>query len=117
VCIGGLHQGPHNAAEIQKVFRQLSTSDAPDDVANACSCNTAGHIMKGNLEDSFAKAVDMINGYTKVRRTSKVMEIEHCFFCRPKHVNSEGSQQLTAIEYVTNSMLIKYPLNFLLMIL
>lgn len=73
--------------------------------------------MKGNLEDSFVKAVDMINSYTKVCRTSKVMKIEHCFVCRQKHVNLEGNQQLTAIEYVTNSMLIKYSFKYLLMIL
>ncbi|WP_324754923.1 response regulator [Roseovarius sp. Pro17] len=44
----------------------LSTSDAPRDVAAAYDNNIAGYIVKDNLGDSFVKALDMIDAYTKV---------------------------------------------------
>jgi len=44
----------------------LSTSDAPDDVATAYDSNVAGYIVKDNLGDSFVKALDMIDTFSKV---------------------------------------------------
>ncbi|WP_299846271.1 response regulator [uncultured Roseovarius sp.] len=44
----------------------LSTSDAPADVANAYDNNIAGYIVKDNLGDSFVKALDMIDCFSKV---------------------------------------------------
>ncbi|MFD1160327.1 response regulator [Roseovarius aestuarii] len=44
----------------------LSTSDAPADVANAYDNNIAGYIVKDNLGDSFVKALDMIDCFTRV---------------------------------------------------
>ncbi|MCO4825087.1 MAG: response regulator [Amylibacter sp.] len=44
----------------------LSTSDAPRDVAAAYANNIAGYIIKDNLGDSFVKALDMIDAYSKI---------------------------------------------------
>lgn len=44
----------------------LSTSDAPKDVAAAYANNIAGYIVKDNLGDSFVKALDMIDAYSKI---------------------------------------------------
>jgi CheY-like chemotaxis protein len=44
----------------------LSTSDAPTDVAAAYESNIAGYIVKDDLGDSFVKALEMIDAYTKV---------------------------------------------------
>ncbi|WGI23076.1 response regulator [Amylibacter sp. IMCC11727] len=44
----------------------LSTSDAPTDVAAAYSNNIAGYIVKDDLGDSFVKALDMIDAFSKV---------------------------------------------------
>ena len=44
----------------------LSTSDAPRDVAAAYANNIAGYIVKDNLGDSFVKALDMIDAYSKI---------------------------------------------------
>ncbi len=44
----------------------LSTSDAPTDVAAAYASNIAGYIVKDDLGDSFVKALDMIDSYSKV---------------------------------------------------
>lgn len=44
----------------------LSTSDAPSDVAAAYDSNIAGYIVKDNLGDSFVKALDMIDCFSKV---------------------------------------------------
>jgi CheY-like chemotaxis protein len=49
----------------------LSTSDAPKDVAAAYANNIAGYIVKDNLGDSFVKALDMIDAY------SKIVELPH----------------------------------------
>ena len=44
----------------------LSTSDTPQDVTSAYKKNVAGYIVKDNLGDSFTKALDMIDSYTRV---------------------------------------------------
>lgn len=44
----------------------LSSSDAPADVANAYDNNIAGYIVKDNLGDSFVRALDMIDCFSKV---------------------------------------------------
>lgn len=44
----------------------LSTSDAPKDVAAAYANNIAGYIVKDDLGDSFVKALDMIDSYSKI---------------------------------------------------
>ena len=44
----------------------LSTSDAPKDVAAAYSSNIAGYIVKDDLGDSFTRALNLIDTYTKV---------------------------------------------------
>ncbi|MFT6023941.1 MAG: CheY-like chemotaxis protein [Ascidiaceihabitans sp.] len=44
----------------------LSTSDSPKDVAAAYSANIAGYIVKDDLGDSFTRALNMIDIYTKV---------------------------------------------------
>jgi CheY-like chemotaxis protein len=44
----------------------LSTSDAPRDVNAAYESLIAGYIVKDNLGDSFVKAFDMINSYSKI---------------------------------------------------
>lgn len=44
----------------------LSTSDAPKDVAAAYSANIAGYIVKDDLGDSFSRALNMIDTYTKI---------------------------------------------------
>lgn len=44
----------------------LSTSDAPSDIANAYDNNIAGYIVKDDLGDSFVRALDMIDAYTKI---------------------------------------------------
>lgn len=44
----------------------LSTSDAPKDVSTAYQSLIAGYIVKDNLGDSFVKAFDMINSYSKI---------------------------------------------------
>ena len=44
----------------------LSTSDAPTDIANAYDSNIAGYIVKDDLGDSFVRALDMIDSYTKI---------------------------------------------------
>ncbi len=44
----------------------LSTSDAPADVANAYDNNIAGYIVKDDLGDSFVRALDMIDCFSKV---------------------------------------------------
>ncbi|MFK7941279.1 MAG: response regulator [Roseovarius sp.] len=44
----------------------LSTSDTPSDIANAYANNIAGYIVKDDLGDSFVKALDMIDSYTKI---------------------------------------------------
>lgn len=44
----------------------LSTSDAPTDMAAAYDNNIAGYIVKENLGDSFVKALDMIDCFSKV---------------------------------------------------
>lgn len=44
----------------------LSTSDTPQDVTAAYQKNVAGYIVKDDLGDSFLRALDMIETYTKV---------------------------------------------------
>jgi CheY-like chemotaxis protein len=44
----------------------LSTSDAPKDLAAAYANNIAGYIVKDDLGDSFVKALDMIDSYSKI---------------------------------------------------
>ncbi|MDA8747599.1 response regulator [Litoreibacter sp.] len=44
----------------------LSTSDAPKDIDAAYAQNIAGYIVKDDLGDSFVKALDMIDAYSKV---------------------------------------------------
>lgn len=44
----------------------LSSSDAPADVAHAYDNNIAGYIVKDNLGDSFVRALDMIDCFSKV---------------------------------------------------
>lgn len=44
----------------------LTTSDAPKDIAAAHDKNIAGYIVKDDLGESFVKALDMIDIYTKV---------------------------------------------------
>ena len=44
----------------------LSTSDAPKDVATAYGANIAGYIVKDDLGDSFVKALNMIDSYSKI---------------------------------------------------
>ena len=44
----------------------LSTSDTPSDIATAYANNIAGYIVKDDLGDSFVKALDMIDAYTKI---------------------------------------------------
>ncbi len=59
-------------ASLQKaVIFVLSTSDAPKDVAAAYANNIAGYIVKDNLGDSFVRALDMIDAY------SKIVELPH----------------------------------------
>ena len=49
----------------------LSTSDAPKDIAKAYDKNIAGYIIKDDLGDSFTKALNMIDTY------SRVVELPH----------------------------------------
>lgn len=44
----------------------LSTSDTPRDIASAYDNNIAGYIVKDDLGDSFVRALDMIDSYTKI---------------------------------------------------
>ena len=44
----------------------MSTSDAPEDVASAYDRNITGYIVKDNLGDSFVKALNMIDCFTRV---------------------------------------------------
>ena len=44
----------------------LSTSDTPSDIASAYDSNIAGYIVKDDLGDSFVRALDMIDAYTKI---------------------------------------------------
>ena len=44
----------------------LSTSDTPKDIATAYDKNIAGYIVKDNLGDSFVKALDMIETYSRI---------------------------------------------------
>jgi len=44
----------------------LSTSDAPKDIAKAYDKNIAGYIIKDDLGDSFTKALNMIDAYSRV---------------------------------------------------
>lgn len=44
----------------------LSTSDTPKDIAQAYDSNIAGYIVKDNLGDSFLRALDMIDSFSKV---------------------------------------------------
>jgi len=44
----------------------LSTSDAPKDIMSAYGNNIAGYIVKDNLGESFVKALDMIDTYSKI---------------------------------------------------
>ncbi|QGX98503.1 DNA-binding response regulator [Roseovarius faecimaris] len=44
----------------------LSTSDAPTDIAHAYDSNVAGYIVKDDLGDSFLRALDMIDSFSKV---------------------------------------------------
>ncbi len=44
----------------------LSTSDAPKDIDAAYAQNIAGYIVKDDLGDSFSKALDMLDTYSKV---------------------------------------------------
>ncbi len=44
----------------------MTTSDAPQDIASAYERNVAGYIVKENAAESFAKALDMIEVYSKL---------------------------------------------------
>lgn len=44
----------------------LSTSDAPKDISSAYDRNVAGYIIKDDLGDSFMKALDMLDAYTRL---------------------------------------------------
>jgi len=44
----------------------LSTSDAPSDIAGAYEKNIAGYIVKDDLGDSYMKALDMIDTYSRI---------------------------------------------------
>ncbi len=61
-----LEQVRNDPALHRAVIFVLSTSDTPSDIANAYDNNIAGYIVKDDLGDSFVKALDMIDAYTKI---------------------------------------------------
>ncbi len=61
-----LEEVRHDPNLQRAVIFVLSTSDVPRDVAAAYANNVAGYIVKDDLGDSFVKALDMIDAYTKV---------------------------------------------------
>lgn len=61
-----LEQVRKDPALHRAVIFVLSTSDAPKDIDAAYAKNIAGYIVKDNLGNSFVRALDMIDSYSKV---------------------------------------------------
>lgn len=55
-----------NPALARVIVFVFTTSDTPDDVRSAYTRNVAGYIVKENPSETFAKALDMLESYSRI---------------------------------------------------